>query len=365
METFRNIFLAIFFYIFVFYENYIAQSETTKDSIQWEIFPIINYDTDVGFGYGVKGFLYNLLNSEESFDVTIYNSTKSERWYQFVFSYPDMQRRLGKKYNFAVDFTIDYDKYINYLYYPIENDIYYSLSNYEYLPLKESEEYIREPIEIKTIFSRAFTNNFIAELGIQYRSISCYNFDSEGILQYKKPSLVDHISFLFNFRIDSRTNFINPKNGILIQINNEYAVSTKSEVNNFYKADFIFQSYFKIFHPDIISATRLKLQDILGLEENNYQNLLFLGGNNSLRGLPQSRYLSQSSILLNQEIRFPIYKRFGGIVGLDAGNSTSTPKWILNPLVGLRFNMDNFIVRFDVGFGNNNTGIYFNFGHLF
>ncbi|MBK8945993.1 MAG: BamA/TamA family outer membrane protein [Ignavibacteriae bacterium] len=342
-----------------------CQNSSINDSTQLEIFPILNYDSDVGFGYGAKGYYYNLLNTGESFDATIYNSTKGERWYQFIYSYPDIQRRQGKKYNLAVDFIFDYDKYINYKYYQNETDAYLIFQNDEFIPLKNVEDYVREPIEIKTILSKAFTNNFISELGFQYRSISCYNFDKDGVLQYKKPSSVQHFSILFNFRLDSRTNYINPHKGYLIQLNNEYAISSKTEVSNFYKIDFILQSYFSIFHPNLIYAIRFKLQGMMDLDENNYQNLIFLGGNNTLRGLPQNRYLSQSSLLLNQELRFPIWKRINGIFGLDIGNSTSTPEWIIIPVTGLRFNMDNFIVRFDVGFGNDFTGIYFNFGHLF
>jgi len=39
--------------------------------------------------------------------------------------------------------------------------------------------------------------------------------------------------------------------------------------------------------------------------------------------------------------------------------------WIINQVLGLRFYMDDFIVRLDVGFGSETTGIYFNFGHIF
>jgi hypothetical protein len=75
--------------------------------------------------------------------------------------------------------------------------------------------------------------------------------------------------------------------------------------------------------------------------------------------------LANSFILLNQELRFPIFWRFNGIVGVDIGNGKTTPGWIVNPVLGLRFNMNNFIVRADLGFGKESIGFYFNFGHLF
>jgi hypothetical protein len=131
---------------------------------------------------------------------------------------------------------------------------------------------------------------------------------------------------------------------------------------NFYKIGMLLQSYINLFIPDLVFANRLNLQ---GISEVSYQLLLPLGGNNTIRGLPQDRYLSTSTILFNSEIRFPIWKRFGGTAGVDIGNSESTPDWVINPVIGLRFYMDNFVVRFDVGFGSETTGIYFNFGHIF
>jgi hemolysin activation/secretion protein len=96
-----------------------------------------------------------------------------------------------------------------------------------------------------------------------------------------------------------------------------------------------------------------------------YQNKLSLGGNNSIRGLPQDRYLSESSIIINEELRFPIWWKFGGVLGADLGNSKSTPTLIINAVLGIRFSMDNFIVRADFGFGKKSSGFYFNFGQLF
>jgi len=32
---------------------------------------------------------------------------------------------------------------------------------------------------------------------------------------------------------------------------------------------------------------------------------------------------------------------------------------------GLRYYLHNFVVRFDMGFSGEGTGVYFNFGHVF
>jgi len=124
----------------------------------------------------------------------------------------------------------------------------------------------------------------------------------------------------------------------------------------------ISQSYTNLLIPNLVFANRIILQTI---SDVGYQLLLPLGGNNTVRGLPQDRHLSTSTILINSELRFPILWRLGGIAGVDIGNGRSTPDWIINPVTGLRFYMNNFVVRLDIGFGKETTGVYFNFGHIF
>ncbi|MBE0539533.1 MAG: BamA/TamA family outer membrane protein [Ignavibacterium sp.] len=338
--------------------QFYSQSDSlSKQNNECEVFPIINYDSDAGFGYGGKAFLYNFLSSMESFDLTIYNSTKGERWYRLAFSFPDIQRRQGKKYSIAFDLTLDYDKWINYKFYSSYND------NTTGEVTDRIENYIREPIELTALFSSGFTNYFVGELGARFKSISCYNFDSGGTLKALTPGIIKNVSFIFNLRWDTRINFINPQNGFVIEIDNELGYDIiNPPLQNFYKIEILAQHYLPLIEPNFILANRIILQTISNV---SYQLLLPLGGNNTVRGLPQDRYLSTSTALINSEFRFPVWKRLGGIAGIDIGNSKSTPDWIINPVVGLRFYMDNFVVRFDVGFGSKTTGIYFNFGHIF
>ena len=95
-----------------------------------------------------------------------------------------------------------------------------------------------------------------------------------------------------------------------------------------------------------------------------------------MRGMAQDRFLDSASALMNAEVRFPLYRRLGGVVGLDAGKvwnmsgKFDLEGWASNLALGLRFYLDTFVVRVDVGFGQDafgekNTGFYFNFGHLF
>ena len=361
----------IFITLIALFPNTIIAQQDSVYASDVEVFPIVNYDSDAGFGYGAKAFLFSQFEMNESFDLVLYHSTKGERWYRFVFSLMDFERRQGKAYPIALDLIIDYDKWLNYRYYGVE--YFYNQNS-----LVEYETYTREPFEISLIISKGFTKNIIASAGLKYRTISSYNFDPNGELimidsNFNKP-YVNTLSLLATLKWDSRNSFINPDDGILAQLDAEYAPEFSFTNENYLKYALTLQTYFNLFMPDFILASRIIGQIIIPANVP-IQLQLPIGGNNTLRGLPQDRYLSASTFILNNEIRFPIWWRFGGIAGLDIGATGSTADyefwsqqlsgWIVNPVLGLRFYMDNFVVRFDVGFGKETTGIYFNFGHIF
>ena len=357
--------------LFSIFPNILYAQQDSVYTSNFEVFPIVNYDSDAGFGYGAKAFLFNQLEMNESFDLILYNSTKGERWYRFVFSIKDMQRRQGKEYPLALDLIIDYDKWINYRYYGVE---YFNNQD----SLTDYETYTREPFEISSVLSRGFTKTLVASMGLKYKTISSYNFAINGELIKTDNDFnnrfIKTLSILATIRWDSRNNFINPDKGTVLQMDADYAPKISFNNEDYLKLGLTFQNYLPLFEPQIVFASRLVGQ-IIFPDNVPIQLQLPIGGNNTLRGLPQDRYLSASTLIINNEIRFPIWWRFGGILGLDVGCTGSTTDyefwnpqlsgWIVNPVLGLRFFMDNFIVRFDVGFGSEITGVYFNFGHIF
>jgi hemolysin activation/secretion protein len=376
MKTSKTTILSIRLYkviiiLFSIFSNILYAQHDSVYASNFEVFPIVNYDSDAGFGYGAKAFLFNQFEMNESFDLILYNSTKGERWYRFVFSIMDMQRRQEKEYPLALDLIIDYDKWINYRYYGVE---YFNNQD----SLTDYETYTREPFEISSVLSRGFTKTLVASMGLKYKTISSYNFAINGELIKTDNDFnnrfIKTLSILAAIRWDSRNNFINPVKGTVLQMDADYAPKLSFNNEDYLKLGLTFHNYLPLFEPQIVFASRLVGQ-IIFPDNVPIQLQLPIGGNNTLRGLPQDRYLSASTLILNNEIRFPIWWRFGGIVGLDVGCTGSTTDyefwnpqlsgWIVNPVLGLRFYMDNFIVRFDVGFGSEITGVYFNFGHIF
>jgi endonuclease/exonuclease/phosphatase family metal-dependent hydrolase len=325
-----------------------------------DFFPILMWDTDIGFGYGAKGFLLNPLCLSESFDLTVFNSTKGENWYRFVFSLPDIETRQGKIYPLAFDLTIDYDRMVKNNFFGVGNGSLYA----------DRVSYTREPVEISLTLSRGFTATTVGQAGLKYATVRNSPPDGVALPSGLDIGRVSYVSIFGKIRYDSRDSFIHPSEGIVLQAEAEYAPKAGAKTVSFTRVAGWFQYYTVLFEPKTIFAFRFGGQNLFG-DDLPSQVLLPLGGNNTLRGSPQDRYLDKSHLLMNAEVRFPIIGRLGGIIGLDMGKvwpslgSIDFRKWAANPTLGLRYYMKTFVVRMDVGLGADATGLYFNFGHIF
>jgi hypothetical protein len=368
---------ALFVLLNVLYLNLYAQNDSTKRA-GFEWLPIVSYDTDAGFGYGVKTFFYDQFNSTESFDLILFNSTKGEQWYKFVFSTPDFESRQGTKYPLAIDLIFEYDKWKNYklYYYGWDNE---SLKFIE--PLVEyKDECVSEIIETKIVFNHAFQSDLTGFLAFKFKSISIYDVRRDSVLENQEnienkflynPS-VKYLSVNLNGKWDTRNSYINPSRGIVLEADLEFAPDIIEKNSSFFRQGFIVRYYTELFFKNLIFASRAMEQVLISGSESSQFLAIPVGGNSTLRGVPADKYRFNSVFLLNSELRYPIWWRFGGIGGVDIGygsNKDLYPEneidWIINPVVGLRFFMDNFIVRADVGFYKDDIGFYLNFGHIY
>lgn len=343
-------------------KEFTTVTQLTQSKI--EPLPIITYDTDVGFGYGAKMFALNMLGKNESFDAVLFNSTKGERWYKFVFSLPDFEIRQQKKYPAAIDLIVDYDKWIHSNFFGIGNNTTFN----------NKETYTKEPIEVSLTLSRGFTTKVVGQIGARYRVVRNFNFSPDGRLKNLQPGLsaskVSFASLFASFRYDTRNRFINPSGGVVVQMEADITPGFSFNDVGFTRLSLWLQYYSVLFYPKTVLALRFGLRGLIG-DELPVQVLLPIGGNATLRGSLQDRYLDKTSALINAELRFPLLWRFGGMLGYDVGkvwdsiSNIDLPRWVVNPTIGLRFFMDTYVVRLDVGFGKESTGMYFNFGHLF
>ncbi|MBC8145082.1 MAG: BamA/TamA family outer membrane protein, partial [bacterium] len=340
-------------------------TDTTFDlsSSTIEALPIATYDTDAGFGYGAKGFLLNQLGSGESFDVTLFHSTEGERWYRAMIAWPDVELRHRKIYPIAIDIELDYDRWIRNSYFGIGAGARFDDRRY----------YSREPLEASIAISRGFTTTIVGQFGARFTTVVNSGFiDSAKWNALPAPGLAGRRSWgsmYGSLRLDTRNSTVNPTRGVVLQSDAEVAPGIVGDVE-FVTLGATAQHFWKLWYPTTVLATRVAFRGMIAPDVPTHA-LLSLGGNNTLRGSPQDRYLDRIMAVANAELRFPIMWRFGGVVGYDAGmvwnrlGDVDLSNWAVNPVVGLRFSMDTFVVRLDVGFGRETTGVYFNFGHIF
>jgi len=357
--------------------NLFAQTDST-DRAGIELFPILSYDTDAGFGYGAKAFFYDQLNTKESFDIILFNSTKGEQWYKFVFSTPDFESRQGTEFPLALDVTFEYDKWKNY------NLYYYNLEvegiNYADEQVELKDQCIYELVEADIFLNRAFRKDLTGSLGLKFKSTSTYDYRRDTILtspenvenKFQEAPSVKYLSANLNAKWDTRNSFINPSTGLVLEIELEYAPNILEDNSSFFRQAFVVRHFTEIFFKNLILASRAMEQVLIAGSESSQFLAIPVGGSNTLRGVPMDKFRFFSEFLFNNELRFPIWWRFGGIAGLDIGYGSNedlypedTIDWIVNPVVGLRFFMDNFIVRADVGYYDGDIGFYLNFGHIY
>jgi len=361
MKTLISILSICLFLLFASDLLFAENSDSLYSNIEskFEPLPIVYYDSNDGFGYGGKAFFLNFLNKNESFDVLLVRSTKGFQKYTLVFSVPDFELRQGTVYPLALDLKLDFKKWIAYKFYGIGNTSRY----------KDEELYTRVRPLISLTLSRGFSNTFVGQLGLNYQSSRNFDFGEEGKLQYYQDlstSKVYYYSIFLSARYDTRNSFIHPSDGIVIQGENEFANGNVT----FNRWAMWLQHYTTFFNSTFILASRFGVQSLSG-DKLPIQVLLPIGGDDTIRGFPQDRFLDKTSAVFNTELRFPLFWRFGGIVGLDAGkvwNSISKmnlTNWAFNPTVGGRFYFDTFVVRADIGVSKETMGIYLNFAHIF
>lgn len=329
-------------------------------------FPILMYDTDIGVGYGGKAKFVNYLKRKESFDFILFNSTKGERWYVFTFAIPDFEVRQGKTYAFSLDIRAEYDKYLKYYFYGLG-------SNSE---KADQTEFTFEKTELSVTLGRGFSPHFVLEAGYILKNVRYYKIEENRPFTTALKAVGDQFSPLafLVIRYDTSDSQIHPRRGLRFLLQNEAAARVLSNTRaKFHRFTLDGRKYQALFGENDILAFRLLLQKISGPEIPLFE-LPVLGGGSvltALRGYVQNRFLDRGKWLVNVEYRFPLWKKLGGNVFADAGSLW--PRWeeMLSSRVvfdaggGLRYYLENFVVRFDMGFSHEGTGVYFNFGHVF
>jgi outer membrane protein assembly factor BamA len=224
------------------------------------------------------------------------------------------------------------------------------------------------------MFNRGFSDWLVGQIGIKYKKIESWDFDNQdhliNLLPERNRPFLEFSTLYFNCRFDSRDSYIHPTKGVVIQGELDWTPNTSWNNIYFHQWSFWFQYYSTILFANTVFAARFGTMSIIG-DNLPIQLLIPIGSNRTLRGYPQDRFLDKSAGLVNLELRFPIYWRFGGLIAADFGrvwhsfDQFSLDNWHSNAVAGLRFYMDTYVVRVDLGLSQESFGIYFNFGHIF
>lgn len=330
----------------------------------FEYFPFVLYDTDIGLGAGIKFFLLDQFDKAESFDLLLFASTKGERWGRFVFSIPDFEIRHKEDFGWSFDFTFDYDLMIKYNYFGIGPSSDYA----------DREYYSYEPLDMHLVISRSITEELVLYSGIRYFSARNYGFERNSRLLSQQLKLNSgkaiSISYFIKASWDTRNNYLHPSCGHLLETHIEHCPDIAFSNVNYLKFGFSINKFVNLSIIKSILAFRLLAENING-QDLPVQMMIPIGGNRTLRGYPQARFIDHFAVVTNTELRFPIWWKFGAVIGLDAGKVSRDMKyltindWAIAQAFGIRFYYNNFIIRFDTGLSDETFCLYFNINHIF
>ncbi len=343
-----------------------VEGETPKDEKSLSVFPFLMYDTDIGIGYGGKARFVNYLSRKESFDFIVFNSSKGERWYVFSFSIPDIEIRQGKKYPLSFDLRAEYDKYSKYYFYglgPGSEEV-------------NQTTFTFEKKELQLTLGRGFSPRLVMEGSYIFKSVNYFNVEEgksfTGTLEEVGEQFSPFVSLVI--RYDTSDSRIHPRKGFRFLFQNDFAAKILGNKNaRYYRYTLDFRKYTLLFGRNDVLAFRTLVQKIEGKEIPLYEFSVLGGGStmNAMRGYRLNRFNDKGKFLLNVEYRFPVWKKLGGNIFVDGGSVW--PSWsrinIREVAVdigwGLRYYLQNFVVRFDMGFSKEGVGIYFLFDHIF
>ncbi len=332
-------------------------------------FPILMYDTDIGFGYGGRVKFVDYLGKKESLDLILFNSTKGERWYAFTFSVPDLEIRQGKRYGLSLDFKAEYDKYLSYSFYGLGAAA----------PESDRTVFTYETIQLPVVFGRGLSRHLVVEAAYTARWIRFTEPVEGGTYFGEIASLAAGGRRFVPFasvalRYDTSGSQIHPTSGLRFILQGELAARfLGSQEASFKRLTFDLRLYRKVFGPKDVFAARALAQYVGGSQIPLFDNASLGGGAmmTAMRGYPLNRFLDRGKFLVNAEYRFPIVWRLGGNVFCDTGKvwrslgSIDLRQIAFDAGVGLRFYMPDFVARVDVAWSSEGMGLYFNFGHIF
>lgn len=187
-------------------------------------------------------------------------------------------------------------------------------------------------IDLETIWKSDIRRRFVT--GAQYENVDIFSVDSSATFDPRDLAGITIRRRLFAaYRRDTKDDIFVPKRGTVVEGKLDYFGGILGGDVNFFRIEASW-SKFQPFWKSIVRATRIKfgLAEPLGSGDGVPSiDRFFIGGASTIRGFSArelgpgggSGEFSEGAefyVIFNQELRFPLYKRFWGELFFDAGN---------------------------------------------
>jgi hypothetical protein len=220
---------------------------------------------------------------------------------------------------------------------------------------------------------RVFGDTFLG-LGVRYHDNEAEDFRGANIGAATVLTDSTSVGITGHWLHDSRDHQDNPSKGWLLQF--DYATFNESfgSDTDFDQLEFRYSGYRPIdtFLNQRTATLAWQVQGHLSEGNVPWDRLTLLGGSRQLRGYEQGRYRGHQKVLAQIELRQPLPGRHGVVTWAGVGtlsediSDLGEERWLPSVGVGYRLRIKEKInLRFDVGFGRSDKGVYVSVNEVF
>ncbi len=350
--------------VFLIYVTGFSQEKPAKTN-QLLIFPVITKSIETGWSFGTVGaFVFkpsakDTISRTSNLEILGLYSTKK----QLVTAINGSQYFGRERYILNEQFS-----------YSSFPDKFWGLGTTSPDTAEEAYKFRQYYIYIHLL--RRIANHFFIGLLYEKQKVWDVEYTSGGI--FDKQNIVGRKGYNIDgvgtsLTYDSRNNAFQPDKGIFGQLYFNHFDKFWGSDYNYNNLVVDLRTYLPLRNTQVI-AMQLYSFNNTGKEVPIRSQASF-GGASRMRGYYEGRYKDQEQFIFQAEYRFPLYKRFRGVVFGGTGSvASSFDKYALNDLkysygAGLRFALskkEKLNLRIDYGIGQGkSSGFYIQLGEAF
>lgn len=332
------------------------------------VFPVCYFTPETSWALGLSGM--KLFKKEDTDTITFTSYLNASAVYT-----------LNKQYRLESNLAL-YSKEnkwtwitnFEYFYFPYE---FYGVSNQDLSRQKESLTLRKLTINNK-LYTSLGSNIFV---GVQNLNKHVWDIDylSGGFYDTEVTNMGDRgltIGIGAMIKLDSRDHNLIPKKGYYLKfeyiyfknfLSNEDGITAKSSFNNF---QIDARTYMNLSH-EVINAIQIYADFNIGIVP--FYKMPAIGSSRQMRGYYGGIVMDKNLVMIQDEIRFPLYKKvtgalFGGVATLYSDWSLIDLPVFPNGGMGIRVLVDDsrgLCLRADYGFGPGVSGFYLTVSEAF